>query len=283
MYEKTLLWVLDRKKTVMAIFTVTLIGLIALLVLYVPKGYIPDVRERALFVRYHIDEKTDFAVSKTLMEGVSKKLQEVEGVQDVIYWANEGSSHRASFYIHYYPEKEMTRTEEEVNDEVAEIFAQTIPYSFISIGSGQTDTSGRLTLSLTSSSMANMQQELIDIERQLQLFPGVTGVETDIFQASEEWVIDFSREQLAHYGLKRGEIEGFLALVLRGEPDFTFKIDGKEVRGSVLFPEKYRKSSEALYLLPLVEHKHITLQDVANLSRHQAEQSRVRKDGDYQT
>jgi len=280
-YERLLHFFLARKKRVIIGFVLTLGLALFLLIAFVPKNYLPDVSERALYVRYQIEEKTDFDFAKKMMEEVAGRVLAVEGVQDVIYWSSENNSHTAGFYVHYLPVKEMTRSDEDVNAEIAEIFADTVPYSFISIGSGQSDTAGKLSLSLTSDSMGSLLRESPHIQEELQLLPGVTGVESDVLQGSEEWIIDFSPEQLAYYGLRRSEVERYLSLVMRGEPELTLRIDGEEKKASLVFPEIYRKSSDAFYLLPLVENQRVTVDDVAGLTLQPAEQNRLRQNESY--
>ncbi|OEF97429.1 efflux RND transporter permease subunit [Desulfuribacillus alkaliarsenatis] len=277
-YGKVLARVLRHRWKTMGVFTIVLGILLFQLVASVPKGYIPDVMERALFVRYFIDENTDFEVNKRLLDNTAEKIKEVEGVQSVIYWAHKGSR-AGTFYIHYDDVEDMTRSEAAVDKDVEMIINNNIPYSSITIGAGQADASGQILLSIKGSSMGVISRELPAIEQQLQLFDGVTGIEVSRAQAGEEWIVDFSRENLAYYGLSRQEIERQLAVVLNGMTNIDINLQGENVKADILFPETTRAMSDALGNLQITDNRHITLNDIANVYKEPAENSRVRRDG----
>lgn len=281
-YIRILEFCLRSKWIILTGFTVLLVVFSYALVVHVPKNYVPNVSERALYVRFEVDEKTNFSTTKTLLSETAEKIENLQDVQNVFYWADEGRSHRGNFYIHYEPVEEMSMTEEEVNQQIEKAINETIPYSFLTISSGQTDTSGRLQIAVRSSTMADIITEVPLIRDNFMLIQGVTGVESSIAKESVEWSIDFSQQQLDHFGLTRNSVEQYVRTVLNGVKDIKLKVAGKEKTADIVFPKVYRESSDALFQLPIQDRANLTLESVATLSNSPAEANRTRKNGNYE-
>lgn len=282
-YEKVLYYCLKRKARIFLFFIVVLVGSVYYLVVFVPKNYIPAVSPRELFVRYEIDENSSFDLNKQLMDETAEQIQEVQGVGDVFYWSNKDESHRGTFVIHYLPKNEMPVSDDEVNEQVKDIIENKIPYSFFSLGNGQQNTEGQTQISLTATQMDAILNGLPAIKDEVRILNGVTGVESTISEKSKQWVLDFSREQLLHYGIPRQEVEQYLSLVLNGIRDIDIKINGEDRKAEIVFPEMYRQTSDALYNIPIKENTYVTLDDVAELSLEPTSSNRVRTDGEYET
>ncbi|RSK28719.1 efflux RND transporter permease subunit [Bacillus sp. HMF5848] len=282
-FEKTLVYALDRKIRTISIFVVALIASVMLLVAVVPKGFLPNVMPRFLQVQYEIDENVNFETSKQMLESVASKIKDIEGVSQLFYWTNEGRSHRASIFVHYLPVDEMTRSEDDVNAEVKKVIEENIPAQSLYLSSGVSDTSNQTLLSIKTTSIETMVQALPVVKEQLMAVDTVTGIETSMSEETKQWVIDFSQEQLSHYGLSRSEVEQYVALVLNGMKDIEIKINGQDRYANIQFSDAYREASDALYNIPIRDDIFISLDDVASLTTEQTQANRSRTDGEYET
>src|SRR5690606_25873177 len=112
------------------------------------------------------------------------------------------------------------------------------------------------------------------VQEEIELIPGVTGTEADLTDGSKEWVIHFSKEQLAYHGVTRQEVEQFTSLILNGVTNIDVSMDNQDTTASILFPAIYRQSSDGLVQLPIRSDQNLTIEDVARLEQVDAESSR---------
>ncbi|HZG85643.1 efflux RND transporter permease subunit [Paenibacillus sp.] len=265
--------------TFVAVLAVSLYALIA----FVPKNYIPNVSDRSLYIEYEVDRNIDYATARGLAETAAARIADVDGVMDVFYWGNDRETHRGTLIILYDPRDTMTRSDEAVNEDIEAVIERTIPYTLLSIGQGQGDMSGRMEVSVTAASMKSLSEEADAIAESLRLLPGVTGVQAPLSDEGKEWVIRFSPDRLEYHNITRGEVEQYISLVLNGVDDIELTMDGDTATARVEFPTVYRQTSDALYKLPLRSDSSLTVEDVADLALVDAESSRVRKDGIYES
>ncbi|WP_025026745.1 efflux RND transporter permease subunit [Caldalkalibacillus mannanilyticus] len=274
---------LNRKWRTLFVFILALITSIALLVVVVPKGFMSPIQERALYISYDIDEKTDPDISKELITVISKKIQQVEGVKEVFYEINEPVTHNGMIYVHYLDENEMTRKEEEVNQDIIKLFDQEVPATAVRISTGQSDTSGQTMIAVKSSSMEAIVANLPSIVEELSIYPGVTSVDSSISEKQTGWVIRFSDEQLQKQSLTKTSVEQYISMILHGVKDVDISLNGVSEKANITFPEYYLKSSEALFQLPLDENKLTTIASVAEVKTNIIEGTRMRSDGLFQS
>jgi len=265
--------------TFVAVLTLSLYALIA----FVPKNYIPNVSDRSLYIEYEVDRNVDYATSRGLAETAAERIAGVDGVMDVFYWGNDRETHRGTFIVLYDPRDAMTRSDEAVNEDIEAVIERTIPYTLLSIGQGQGDTSGRMEVAVTAATMQGLTEQADAIADTLRLLPGVTGVQAPLSDEGKEWVIRFSPDRLEYHNITREEVEQYISLVLNGVDDIELDIDGETATARVEFPAVYRQTSDALYQLPLRNDSSLTVEDVAELTLVDAESSRVRKNGTYES
>jgi len=274
---------MDRKWRTVSLFITLLVIAIGLLITVIPKGFMGEVSERAIFINYEIEEKTPFKTSQEVLTSASKKIQEVEGVKDVYYWLNESNSHVGQMYIHYVDEDEMTRTEAEVKEEINQLFKESVPAVSYRVADGQGATGDQTIIKVSAKSIETLMAALPSIKEELSLYPGITGIESNINSTSKGWVIRFSEEQLQKNGLTRSSVEQYTGLVLNGVKDIDINVNGVQSKINIMSPEYFRHSSEALYQIPLDEKKLITLKEVATIETRETEGTRMRTDGQYET
>lgn len=281
-YEKTLSYVLRRRWRTLGVFTLVLIVSLYALIVFVPKNYIPNVSDRSLFINVEVDEKIDFETNQSMMTSAAEQMLVIDGVKEVFYWGNDQSTSSGTFIVLFEDRADMEQSDEEMKAQIGETIDRTIPYSFLSMGEGQGDTSGQMSISLTASSMDELIRSLPPIREELALISGVTGTKAALTEGSKEWVVQFSREQLAYHSISREEVERYLDLVLNGASDIDVNVDGETTKASIEFPTVYRQSSDGLYQLPIRSLQNLTLEDVSTLEQEESEANRVRKNGRYE-
>jgi multidrug efflux pump subunit AcrB len=207
-YGKALTYALKRKWRTLFAFTLLLGASLYALLADVPKGFFPNITDRSLFIEYELDEKVAFETNKQLMAAAVEHLVTVNGVKDVLYWGSEQNANSGRLIVLYQARENMTRSDEEVNGEIRQWFADNFPHVSWWIGAGQADTSGKLDLSVTGASMQAIIAAGPAITEELKLIPGVNGVEARLADTASEWLIDFSPEQLAYYRFRRRPLPG---------------------------------------------------------------------------
>ncbi len=282
LYEKVLVYVLKRKWRTLLSFVLLLVISIYALLAFVPKGYIPNVSDRSLFVNLEVDHGIDYEMNMQMMDHTAEQLLPIDGVKEVLYWGHDTNTSRGAFIILFEDRKDMEQSDMDMKDQIQQTIDETIPYSFLSIGEGQGDTSGQMSISLSASTMEELIQGIPAIKDEIGLLPGVTGTQAALTEGSKEWVIHFSREQLSHHKLTRSEVEQYISLVLNGVHDIDVKVDGVDTKASIEFPSVYRQSSDALYQMPISSDMNLTIGDVASIEQVDSESSRVRMDGSYE-
>ncbi|XEC95129.1 efflux RND transporter permease subunit [Paenibacillus tarimensis] len=281
-YEKLLVYVLKRKWRTLTVFVLVLVVSLYALIAFVPKNYIPNVSDRSLFINVEVDEKIDYDTHLAMMNRAATQMLSVDGVREVLYWGNDRNTAKGTFIVLFEDRKDMEQSDEEMEEDIKQTLDETIPYSFLSMGEGQGDMSGRMSISMSASSMEELVRGVPAIKEEIGMIPGVTGTEAALTEDSKEWVIEFSREQLAHHSISRREVEQYLGLVLNGVKDIDIRIDGENTTASIEFPAVYRQSSDALYRLPIRSSLNLTMEDVSELRQVDSESSRLRKNGNYE-
>ncbi len=217
-----------------------------------------------------------------MMDDTAKQLLPIDGVKEVLYWGRDTNTSSGSYIILFEDRKDMEQSDDDMKEQIQQTIERTIPYSFLSMGEGQGDTSGQMSISLSASTMEELIQGIPAIKEEIGLITGVTGTQAALTEGSKEWMIEFSRAQLAHHRITRTEVEQYISLVLNGVQDIDVKIDGFDTKASIEFPSVYRQSSDALYQLPIRDDMNLTIGDIASLEQVDSESSRVRKDGNYE-
>nr|WP_279538019.1 efflux RND transporter permease subunit [Paenibacillus turpanensis] len=281
MYEKLLVQAVKRRRITLLSFILVLCLSIYALVAFVPTNFLPNISDRSLFINVEVDEKLDYETNLSLMDHAAKQMLPIDGVKEVLYWGNDQSTSRGTFIVLFEDRKDMQQTDEQMKEQIKETIDRTIPYSFLSMGEGQGDKSGQMSISLSGSSMGELVRAVPAIKEELMLIPGVTGTEAALLENSKEWVIEFSKEQLAYHSISRDEVERYVSLVLSGIQDVDIKVDGERTAASIQFPAVYRQSSDALYRLPIRSDVNLTLQDVSTIKQLDSESKRIRKNGSY--
>lgn len=280
-YEKVLTYVLRRKWRALLAFTLVLIVSLYTLVAFIPKNYIPNVSDRSLYIQVEVDKNIDFDTNFLLLDQTAQEMLSIDGVKDVLYWGNDWNTASGTFIVMFENRSDMEQSDEEMKSEIRETIDRMIPYSLLSIGEGQADLSGQMTISLSSSRVDELVRNYNTVQEELKLMNGVTGVKSELAEGGKEWIIQFSREQLSYHNITRREVEQYIGLVLNGVQDIDVKLNGKASKAAIEFPEVFRKSSDGLYRLPIRSHQNLTVRDVAELKQVESEASRFRKNGSY--
>ncbi len=279
-YGRLLAFLLNRKLFVILSFIIVLSASLFVLIQYVPKNYMPNVSERAYYVRYDVEKGINMVENKIIMEETSAYILEIPGVENVFYWGNSDRPERGNFYIHYWPRSVMPTSDEAVNEAVNDVITEYIDFVSARFSAGQSDTSGQLQLSLTSNSMFTILDQIPAIEQDLHEISGLHSVEWNQLQDREEMIIDFSANQLREAGLDRDQVEQYVSLILSGVPTMTLFEQNEERSLNLTFPNEFSRNSSGLRQLSLTETS--TLEDVAEFRFASAESVRVRKDGQYE-
>ncbi|GIQ67810.1 efflux RND transporter permease subunit [Xylanibacillus composti] len=281
-YEKLLHYVLRRRWRTLLGFVLALVVALYSLIAFVPKGFIPNVTDRSLFINVEVDENIDYETNLLMMDATAEAMLPIDGVKEVLYWGNDENTSSGAFIVLFEDRADMEQTDDEMTAEIKATIDRMIPYSFLSIGAGQGDTSGQMSIALSASTMQDLVRHVPAVQDEIELIPGVTGTEASLTEGSKEWVIHFSKEQLAYYGISRQEVEQYTSLILNGVPEIDVSMDGKDTTASIVFPAIYRQSSDGLAQLPIRSDLNLTIEDVARLEQVDAEASRVRRDGEYE-
>ncbi|GEM_PF-2394800 len=281
-YERLLHYVLRRRWRTLLSFVLVLVIALYALVAFVPKGFIPNVTDRSLFINVEVDEHIDYETNLLMMNTTAEAMLPIDGVKEVLYWGSDQNTSSGTFIVLFEDRDDMEQSDEDMQDDIRETIDRLIPYSFLSIGAGQGDTSGQMSIALSASSMTDLVRNVPAVQDEIELIPGVTGTEAELTEGSKEWVIEFSKEQLAYHGVTRQEVEQYTSLMLNGVPDIDVTIDGEDTTASIQFPAIYRQSSDGLVQLPIRSDLNLTIEDVASLEQTDAESRRVRRDGEYE-
>lgn len=281
-FEKLLRYALHRRWLTVLSFVLVLIVSLYALIAFVPKSYIPNVSDRSIFIDVEVDEKISYEENMALVDQTAKQLLPIDGVKEVLYYGNDSNTARATFIVLFEDRAEMEQSDEETKEQIKQKIDQLIPYSFLSMGEGQADTAGQMQISVSAQTMEELVRSVPAVRQEISLIPGVTGTEADLTENSKEWVINFSREQLAYHGISKQEVEQYIGLVLGGVQDIDITLDGEAAKASIKFPEVFRQSSDGLYQLPIRSDLNLTIQDVAALTQVDAEAHRSRKNGQYE-
>lgn len=282
-YEAILSYCLQRKKRILSGFVLLFFVTMYILVAVVPKNFVPQLSEGGLYVQYEVEEDMDFEIAKDLLTSTADDILQMNGVKRVYYWNHEDQSHVGDIYVQYLPQGERERSKDEIQSDIVDKLERLIPYTSLSVRQGQGNTEGQTELSLRGSSMETVLNAVPALEEELRLLPDVTGVEADISDKTNTWMIDYSQQRLQYYDLTQDEVESYLSMVFNGVDDIDYTYNGEETTASIRFPEMYRQDSEALYRIPIKEDVFVTLTDIADVNVERAESERTRMNGKYES
>lgn len=282
MYEKLLIYLLNRKWRFLLTFVMLLGGLIIVVVMFIPKSYIPDVSERAYSIRYNLSEQVSFDEHRELMQTTAEKIRHIEGVGHVFYTSQRSNPRRGNFYILYQPVNEMTVTEAEVNKQVQQLIHAMLPISTARFSTGESDTRGSIQLALTSNTMFSVRDNFQQILDALRDIEGITTVESTLTPSNhQEWLWQYNREALYATGMSREQIEEQLGLILNGM-QLQMKLGDAQKQVTLQFPEHYRRDLQQLLEVNVHPAVPMTYGELVTAIQIPAEAQRVRLNGVYE-
>ena len=217
-YERTLHWVMDRRRLAMAFGLVVLIGTIVLGRI-VPKGFIPSEDQSQLYATTEAAEGTSYDAMVRYQQAAAAIVQEDPNVDG--FMSTVGAGGRAStinqgrLIMHLKPPDERKLTADEVARSLTRklaavpglrVFIQNPPV--INIGGRASKSLYQFTLQ--SSDNEALYQGAAALEQRLHETPGLTDVTSDLQIKNPQVQVSIDRDRAAALGIDVNQIENAL-------------------------------------------------------------------------
>ncbi len=217
-YERTLHWVLRRRRATLAFFFLMLIGTLGLGVA-IPKGFLPNEDQGQLVGTTEAVEGTSFDAMVRLQQAVAKIVQEDPNVAGFMSAVGAGGpnavANQGRLFIRLKPMGERKLSADEVARELVaktnqvpglRTYIQNLPV--INIG-------GRISKSLYQFTLQSGDLDALYhyagvMERRLRAIPALTDVTSDLQINSPQIRVDIDRDRAASLGLTPSQIESAL-------------------------------------------------------------------------
>jgi HAE1 family hydrophobic/amphiphilic exporter-1 len=217
-YERTLAWVMDRRRLAMAFSALILIGTIALGRI-VPKGFIPSEDTGQLNGTTETAEGTSFDAMVTHQRAAAAIVQEdpnVDGfMSSVGAGGRSGTVNQGRLFIHLKPRDERDMTADQVAQSLTRklaavpglrVFITNPPV--INIGGRQSKSLYQFTLQ--GSDVDALYQGATTLERRLHDVPGLTDITSDLQIKNPQVKVSIARDRASALGIDVDQIENAL-------------------------------------------------------------------------
>lgn len=213
-YDETLTWVLQNKKTTFGVFVATL-GLVVILFIIVPKGFLPDEDSGQLMAMTESDPAMSFdsmVAKQQIAADIIQKNPNIDGVVSSVGSGGGNSANNGRFLIRLKPRNQRHETANTIIQQLQpqlsniaglRIYLQNIPT--ISIGGKQTKSSYQFTLQ--DSNTTELNQWANTFYTKIARIPFLQNVASDLQFTGPQVQVNVNRDQAAALGVTVSQIE----------------------------------------------------------------------------
>jgi HAE1 family hydrophobic/amphiphilic exporter-1 len=254
-YQRTLGWVMDRRRLAMAF---SLLILIATLVLgrIVPKGFIPSEDSGQLFATTEVAEGSSFDNLMQHQIAAAAIVQEDPNVEGFMSSAGggRGSSNQGRLFIHLKPRNQRKLSADEVARSLTgklaavpgmRVFVQNPP----PINIGGRGSKSQYQFTLQSSDMDALYDGASKLEARLHTIPGLTDVTSDLQIKNPQVQVSIDRDRASALGIDVTQIETALYNAYGARQVSTILTPNNQYWVVMELLPQYQKDLSALNLL----------------------------------
>jgi cobalt-zinc-cadmium resistance protein CzcA len=291
-YRSILSWSVDRKKIILSVFVVLIIGA-GISYNFLGKEFVPPLDEGAILASTVMLPETSLEESVEMgqkIENIFLSFPEVVSVSRTTGTA-EGSEHlhpvnHSHYNIELLPrekrKRDFTHLTAAMRKEldklpgVAYIFEQPIANKLAEMLTG---TEGQLSVKLFGSDLEVLNSKIEEIRNVMAEIKGVADLQIEQTTGIPQLVVKLNREKLARFGIPVGEVADIIETALNGiettdvyEPD---RITSVLIR----LPERYRRDEEAIknLLVDTPSGERIPLSQLAEIEKSEGPQTIFRE------
>lgn len=223
-YEKTLIWSLEHKRILIAIFFATFLLSIYLFAV-IPKGFLPSEDTGQIFAYTEADTAVSFTTMKERQQQVAKLIQANPNIDGLVSTVGSGGAsttvNAGRFFMRLKPKSERSSSADEIIQQLREkvatvpgitAYIQNIPS--IRIG-GLSKSSYQFTLqSLDIHELYKWASIFVD---EIKKIPGVQDVTSDLQYTGPQINIHLQRDKMAALNINAAQIENTLAYAYGGQ------------------------------------------------------------------
>jgi HAE1 family hydrophobic/amphiphilic exporter-1 len=215
-YQRTLLWVMDRRPMAIAFSAFILVATVGLFIIS-PKGFLPSEDQGQLFATTETAEGTSYDNMWAHQRAAAAIVAQDPNVQDFMsaIGGGRGTTNQGRMFMHLKPRSERSLSADQVARELTgklaaipglRVYIQNPPP--INIGGKFSKSLYQFTL--TGSDISALYQSATDLELKMRALPGLVDVTSDLQIKNPQVTVTIDRDRAAYYGIDATAVENAL-------------------------------------------------------------------------
>ncbi|GAB4375937.1 MAG: efflux RND transporter permease subunit [Calditrichia bacterium] len=278
-YETTLHWVLNHRKTTLALTFAAYIG-IFIVYGFLNHGveFFPDLEPSQAWIKVEAPLGTRLETSDQILRKIEKRIQntpdmehfvtEVGGATDEFsFGAGGGALHKSRITIDF-KDRHLRTQNSFVTLEQVKRKVEGIPGAQIDVTKPQEGppTGSAVEIQIKGENFAILEQISKQIQKTIRTVPGLTELKDNYETGRPELRIRINREKAALLGLNTAQVASTIRTAVNGSEASEYRVGQDEYDITVRFSKDYRKSySDLLNLTIFHEGQHIPLANFATV------------------
>ncbi len=210
-YERTLAWVMDRRRMALLFSAAVLAATVGLFVI-VPKGFLPSEDTGRISGSTQTAEGTSFEAMVRHQRAVADVIKADPNVKDFMSFVGGGAINQGRVFMHLKPRNERSLTADQVIDELQpkldaipgiRVYLQNPP----PIRIGGHSTKSQYQFVLRGTDIEALYQNAEALEAKVRTLPGLINVTSDLQIANPQVRVSIDRDRAAALGVTADQIE----------------------------------------------------------------------------
>jgi len=240
-YKVLLQQCLQRRRLVVVIVTVLMIGSVALMPL-IGAEFLPTMDSGEISISIETDKGSKLASTNELcaqVEGELREFKEVEtiftsvGSQGTMMMSGSGENDRATMYVKLCSKYDRDRTVEEMAEafrrELVNVAGAKIKVSVMDMSSMMSTGGGQINVQVRGDDMDVLRDLSDEIAEIIRSVPGTREVVASLTDGSPEMQVKIDRQRAASYGLTPMQISSGIKNAMEGSVTTRYKVEGTEI------------------------------------------------------
>lgn len=244
LYEHTLKWTLQYRKTVLMGAFLIFIASLVLMVLFIPKTFLPANDLGEFGITMEAAPGTSLSGTQAIVQDIERRLEKEKYVDFFTsnVGSNDGEANKASLFVRLVPAGERTFNTTEAKAKVRELLKDltskmTLSVSDIDISGGAQKP---LNLSLNSENLDVLGPYAEKLRDRIAKIPGLVDVDTNFKSGKPEYHVVFDREKTEALGVSTVSAGLELRYRTEGAEAAVFRKNGIEYKIRVKLADEFK-------------------------------------------
>lgn len=242
-YESSLRWTIQHKKTVLAsafgifIFSIVLVG-------FIPKTFLPPNEIGEFLVQVEMPTGSSLEGTYKFAQEMEKKIRATEGVELVTLnvGTQQFESNKASFYVHLVPRKQRKLSTSQTKTLMRENLKEFTEKATVAVSDFDISGGGQkpLNLYLVGDNLDTLANYALTLQTRIAKIPGLADVDTNFRAGKPEFHVNFNRDRSEELGVSTTQAGLELRYRTEGAEAAVYRENGIEYKVRVKFDEAYK-------------------------------------------